>query len=83
MLVDFPVDFRFFLSSPLHPPYCKYFSLPVLLPTFFITMAPNYNPLQLQSYIDDVDAVLRAAAEAGSLEQTFEAERSRIVRFFS
>ena len=45
-------------------------------------MAPNYNPLQLRSYIDDVDAVLRAAAEAGSLEQTFEAERSRTVRFF-
>ena len=45
-------------------------------------MAPNYNPLQLRSYIDDVDAVLRAAAEAGSLEQTFEAERSRIVHFF-
>ena len=46
-------------------------------------MAPNYNPLQLRSYIDDVDAVLWAAAEAGSLEQTFEAERSWIVCFFS
>ena len=68
--------FFFLPKSPLHPPYCKYFSLPVLLPTFFITMAPNYNPLQLWCYIDDVDAVLWAAAEAGSLEQTFEAERS-------
>ena len=45
-------------------------------------MAPQYTPSQLRDFIDDIDAVLRAAAKAGTLKTVFDAERSRIVIFF-
>ena len=39
------------------------------------------TPQQLRDYIDDIDAVLRAAIVSGTLKTVHEKEKSRIVSF--
>lgn len=49
--------------------------------TFYNINKMNPTPQQLRDYIDDIDAVLRAAIVAGTLKTVHEKEKGRIVSF--
>ena len=49
--------------------------------TFYIINIMIPTPQQLRDYIDDIDAVLRAAIVFGTLKTVHEKEKSRIVSF--
>lgn len=43
---------------------------------------PNYTPAQIRDFIDDLDAILRAAVHQQRLKEVFETEKGRIVGIY-
>lgn len=80
-------QFSFFLSSHQHKSEMwVHQALPEILiwlghchPS---SIMPNYTPAQIRDFIDDLDAILRAAVHQQRLKEVFETEKGRIVGIY-